>query len=403
MRKSQLWQTLGFVVAAAVASVLTSAGPPYRATDAFGVGLAVLAAGCLLRRQAAPIPVLVATALVVVANAAAGYPPTVVPWATWVALFTCFSVCTRRYRAVAVVVTLAAVAGHFAFDRGAVQVEAVFGVTMTFLIAVVAGDAVRSRGAAAAAEQARQRAEERTELARELHDSLGHAVNVVVMQAGVARRVFDENPRFAREALGHIETVGRDALGELDRLVRVVRTEQPPPELAALAEHVRAAGRELRLRAEQVELGAGTAHALHRIAQEAITNALRHTDSGRIDVRLRQVGETAVLEVVNEGGHLPGGRPGRDRAELGGGPDRGEAVSGGGPDRGEAVPRVWPDRGEAVLGGGLDRGGAVSGGRPGHGLANMRERARLAGGELEAGPFEGGFRVRATLPTGAHR
>jgi len=92
VRKFQLWQTLGFVVAAAVASVLTSAGPPYRATDAFGVGLAVLAAGCLLRRQAAPIPVLVATALVVVANAAAGYPPTVVPWATWVALFTCFSV-----------------------------------------------------------------------------------------------------------------------------------------------------------------------------------------------------------------------------------------------------------------------------------------------------------------------
>ncbi|MCG8914581.1 histidine kinase [Actinokineospora sp. PR83] len=366
MRKSQLWQTLGFVVVAVAASVLTSAGPPYRAADALGVGFAVVAAGCLLWRRAAPIPVLGATALVVVANAAAGYPPTVVPWATWVALFTCFSVCTRRYRAVAVAVTLAAVVGYAVFDRGEVQVETVFGVAMTFLIAVVAGDAVRSRGAAAAAEQARQRAEERTELARELHDSLGHAVNVVVMQAGVARRVFDDNPRFAREALGHIETVGRDALGELDRLVRVVRADRPPPGLAALAEHVRAAGRELRLRAEQVELDEGPARALHRIAQEAITNALRHSDSGRIDVRLRQVGATAVLEVVNEGAHLPGDSPSRGA---------------GGPGRGQAVP----------------------GGRSGHGLANMRERARLAGGELEAGPFEGGFRVRATLPAGAHR
>ncbi|WP_156756118.1 sensor histidine kinase [Actinokineospora pegani] len=348
MRKFQLWQTGGLVVVAAVASVLTSAGPPHRAVDALGVGFAVVAAGCLLWRWVAPIPVLVATALLVVANAAAGYPPTVVPWATWVALFTCFCACARRYRAVAVAVTLAAVVGYLVFDRGAVQAETVFGVTMTFLIAVVAGDAVRSRGAAAAAEQARQRAEERTELARELHDSLGHAVNVVVMQAGVARRVFDENPGFAREALGHIETVGRDALGELDHLVRAVRTEQPPPGLAALAERVRAAGREPRLRAERVELGAGPARALHRIAQEAITNALRHSDSGRIDIHLRRVADTAVLEVVNEGGHLPPGRPG-------------------------------------------------------HGLANMRERARLAGGELEAGPFEGGFRVRATLPAEARR
>jgi signal transduction histidine kinase len=163
----------------------------------------------------------------------------------------------------------------------------------------------------------------------------------MVMQAGVGRRVFADDPAFAREALAHIETIGRDALGELDQLVRVVRPA--PPNLAQLAERVRAAGRDVRLAAEEVGLGAEHTHALHRIAQEAVTNALRHTDSGRIDVGLRRVGDTAVLEVVNEG-H------------------------------------------------------ALDTGPPGDGLANMRERARLAGGELEAGPIDGGFRVRATLP-----
>lgn len=337
-----MWQTAGFVAVAAVASLLTSAGPPYRPMDALGVGIAVVAAGSLFWRRAAPLTVLTATAVLVVVNSAAGYSSSVVPWATWIALFTCYSLCGGQVRVVALALTLGVgVAGHLVFDVGPVRVSTLFGIAMCFLFAVVAGDAVRSRGVAAAAEQARRRAEERAELARELHDSLGHAVNVMVMQAGVGRRVFATNPGFAGDALAHIETVGRDALGELDSLVRVVRPE--PPSLVQLAERVRAAGRDVRLAAEEVELRADPSHAMHRIAQEAVTNALRHTETGRIDVGLRRVGDTAVLEIVNEG------HPGTT-------------------------------------------------GSPGNGIANMRERARLAGGELEAGPFEGGFRVRATLP-----
>lgn len=336
------WQTVGFVVVVVVASLLIAKGPPYREMDALGLGIAVVAAVCLLWRRAAPLSVLTADAVLVVVNSAAGYSPSVVPWATWIALFTCFSLRDGRVRLVAVAVTLGiGVAGYLLFDRQPVQVGTLFGVAMSFLFAVVAGDAARSRDLAAAAEQARRLAEERTELARELHDSVGHAVNVMVMQAGVGRRVFADNPEFAREALGHIETVGRDALGELDSLVRVVLPD--PPSLTLLAERARAAGREVRLTTEDVELGAGPAHALHRIAQEAVTNALRHTETGRIDVGLRLVGNTAVLEVVNEGSALVAGPHGR-------------------------------------------------------GLANMRERARQAGGECEAGPFDGGFRVRATLP-----
>lgn len=198
---------------------------------------------------------------------------------------------------VAVAVTLGiGVGGYLLFDRSPVRVGNLFGVSMSFLFAVVAGDAARSRGVAAA-EQARRRAEERTELARELHD----------------------------------------ALGELDSLLRVVKAA--PPSLHQLAD------REVRLAEEEVALAAEPAHALHRIAQEAVTNALRHTESDRIDVDLRRVGDMVVLEVINQGG-------------------------------------------------------AVTTGPPGHSLANMRERAHRAGGELETGPFEGGFRVRATtLPT----
>src|SRR3982751_6407675 len=103
---------------------------------------------------------------------------------------------------------------------------------------MVIGD-LSSRRAAAAAPEARRAAEsdqralaaerllmqERGRLARELHDSLGHTVNVMVLQAGVGRRVFGQNPAYAQEALTAIESVGRGALGELDRLLKVLQPE----------------------------------------------------------------------------------------------------------------------------------------------------------------------------------
>jgi signal transduction histidine kinase len=173
----------------------------------------------------------------------------------------------------------------------------------------------------------------------------------MVMQAGVGRRVFADNPEFAAQALGHIETVGRDALGELDRLLRVLHPDRDgepaaAPALTGLAElagRVRAAGRELVLSPAEVSLSPSGERALFRIAQEAVTNALRHTASGRITVELGQTADTVVLEVVNETPPLPAPTPGR-------------------------------------------------------GLVNMRERARLEGGVFEAGPVDGGFRVRAALP-----
>jgi signal transduction histidine kinase len=178
---------------------------------------------------------------------------------------------------------------------------------------------------------------------------------VMVLQAGVGRRVFADNPSFAREALVSIETVGRVALEELNRLLRVLQPDErgaPDPfsptttDLEQLVERVRATGREVQLRADVGALPEGTARAVYRIVQEALTNAVRHTPAGGIRVDVVRADGDVRLEVTNE-----------------------------------------CDRPRAPV--------------PGHGLVNMRERARLEGGVLEAGPVEGGFRVRAVLPVGA--
>ncbi|GAA3866384.1 hypothetical protein GCM10022243_35450 [Saccharothrix violaceirubra] len=343
--RSDAWLAAALVVLSAVASLLVDSGTAYRPPDALGFGFAVASATSLLWRQVAPLAVVAVADALVVASTASGYAVTVVQWPAWIALFTCFTVSTWWVRVTASVLTVAAVGGYAALDRGTVGPSELFSVVMVLLVSAAAGEAVRGRRAYAAAEQARAASEstmrERARLARELHDSLGHAVNVMVMQAGVGRRVFADNPEFAREALGNIENVGRDALGELDGLVRVLQ-DAPPPDFSVLVDRVRMTGRDLRVNTDEVTLSPDTGRALHRIAQEALTNALRHTSTGRIDIDLARVGDDVVLEVVNEGRNLTAG--------------------------------------------------------PGRGLANMRERAVLVGGTVEAGPVEGGFRVRATLP-----
>jgi signal transduction histidine kinase len=177
----------------------------------------------------------------------------------------------------------------------------------------------------------------------------------MVMQAGVGRRVFDDNPTFARAALASIETVGRTALDELDRLLRVLQPDERKAaaesfaptvaDLEELAERIRATGRPVELHADGVQLSAGSARALYRIVQEALTNAVRHSRAGPIRVEVRQAADRVLLDVTNKG---------------------------------VAMADVVPGRG----------------------LINMRERARLEGGDLEARPVDGGFLVHAVLPAG---
>jgi signal transduction histidine kinase len=200
-------------------------------------------------------------------------------------------------------------------------------------------------------------AEERGRIARDLHDVVAHAVSVIVLQAGAARRIATDQPNRARDALVAIEALGREAAADMRRLVGILRRPQDPVDdtelqpsltrLDMLADRVRAAGLEVRIRieGEPRALPPGVELSAYRIVQEALTNTLRHAHAERADVILRYLADELELEVSDNG-------PGSEPVKAGG-----------------------------------------------HGLIGMRERAAIFGGHVEAGPRPGvGFRVRVLLP-----
>jgi signal transduction histidine kinase len=226
-------------------------------------------------------------------------------------------------------------------------------------------EALAERLERARALEARQAAwQERARLARELHDVIGHTVNVMVIQAGAGRRTLASDRGLAERAFQTIESTGREALEELDRLLGILRTEEDEPELPpqpgleqlrALAGRFEDAGLpvEITIEGDQVSLPRSLDQSAYRIIQEALTNALRHAGGTIAHVAVRYRAEQLELEVANQ-------------------------------TRANRRPRPHP-------------GG-------GRGLIGMRERVALFGGELEAGPKAGGgFVVRCRFPLTAGR
>ena len=220
-------------------------------------------------------------------------------------------------------------------------------------------EAVRAHVAETQAQEAAAAAvaEERARIARELHDIVAHSVGVMVVQAGAAEQVVEDDPAFTRAALGTIRTTGSSALAEMRRLVAVLRepTSQvdlsPQPGVGALdglVERARSTGLEvdLAIEGDPGSLPAGLDLAAYRIVQEALTNIRRHSAATRARVRLALGPDDLRIEVDDDGPALVSSRP-------------------------------QP---------------------PGHGLIGMQERAALYGGRLEAAPNGPGFGVRATLP-----
>ena len=210
-----------------------------------------------------------------------------------------------------------------------------------------------------AAEEERSRravADERVRIARELHDVVAHTLSVIVLQAGAGRRIAPQQPERAATVLGGIEALGREALGDMRRLVGMLRTgpereHEPQPSLErlpALADRVRSAGLavDVRTEGEARPLPPGVDLSAYRIVQEALTNTLRHAGAARAEVVVRYGDAGVEVEVTDDG-----------------------------------------------------RGPSVNGAGGGNGLAGMRERVGMFGGELEVGAQAGGgFRVRALLP-----
>jgi signal transduction histidine kinase len=211
--------------------------------------------------------------------------------------------------------------------------------------------------AAAAQERAARDAvaEERSRLARELHDIVSHNLSVVVLQAGGARAQGEHAPAATLEK---IERSSRQALTEMRRLLGVLRESPADAELApqpglaqigTLAATMRAAGLpvELTIDGEYDDLLPALDLSAYRIVQEALTNTLKHAGSARARVHIRRGPDALTIDVVDDGS----GRPARDSFA------------------------------------------------PGHGLVGMRERVALFGGTLNAAPRpDGGFAVHAWLP-----
>jgi signal transduction histidine kinase len=239
------------------------------------------------------------------------------------------------------------------------------------LLTWLGGRTVRTRGrhaaelhelAAMAAERReheahRAVADERRRIAREMHDVVAHSISLMVVQAGGARRILATDPARAEQAAARIRRAGSDALAEMDILLGVLETSQGSPPtldgLPDLVEQAQEAGLPVTLEVTgtRTALPAGAELAVYRVVQEALTNAVKHAGGANTHVELAWGEDTLEVRVA--------------------------------------------DRGD----GGLRPGLAGAG----HGLIGMRERIRVHGGDVEAGPRGGGgFEVLARLPLG-HR
>lgn len=180
---------------------------------------------------------------------------------------------------------------------------------------------------------ARAVAEERSRIAGDLHDIVAHALTDMTVQATAAGRLAGRDPDLAREAFTSVEGRGREALGELRRLLGVLRHEDeeialaPQPSLRHLEALVRRAAASglpvtVEISGAEVELPAGIDVTGYRVVQEALTRALRDHAAGRADVRVRYARETVEVEVGDDGFLDPGDGPPlglRERVALYGG------------------------------------------------------------------------------------
>ncbi|MFS0702585.1 sensor histidine kinase [Cellulomonas sp. 179-A 4D5 NHS] len=226
-------------------------------------------------------------------------------------------------------------------------------------------------------ERAATRLAERNRLARELHDSVGHALTVTTLQAAAAARTLHHDPEAARRSLTAIEQAGRAAMADLDHVLGLLRepadggtSRAPVPDLGALDRLVaetRAAGADvaLHLDGDVGRVGGAASREAFRIVQESLTNALRHAAGQAVAVHVR-VGATEVeVRVTNP-------------------------VAAGAPVGGAGVDA------RAAGADGAAGDGVVVG--SGQGLVGMAERVRVLRGGFDVGERAGTWTVHATLP-----
>ncbi|WP_205752803.1 sensor histidine kinase [Cryptosporangium phraense] len=337
--------------------------PDRRALDAFGVVLIVAQCLPLVLRRVAPIPCAVLIVAAIAVHQALAYPRSSASLAVIIALYSLGAYQVRHRRALAIGGAVV-YAGIALLLHAAGSPESPFAYVTFFVVLVVfwaAGDWMRrQRDTAEALRRASVEsalATERSVIARELHDVVTHHVTAMVVQADAAGFLIDAAPAKAKEGLSTVSGTGRAALTELRHLLQVLDpadgAERQPAvgKLEDLVERTRAMGQPVEWAEHGVPrpTGGGVDLAVYRVVQEALTNAVKYANGRPTAVRVDHGDDRIAVEVATEGSTTM-------------------------------------------------KGGAV---RNGRGLTGLKERVSVFGGEFDAGPTaDGGFRVRASIPTG---
>lgn len=316
--------------------------------------ISVLAAGALIFLRSYPFGAYLTNGLAVYALIGLGVPSDYYQWTNFIALVVMASRSPLGRSLAGLLLGFAGIAFYFIRfpDEGDGFITAAF-VMALYLAGWLVGRAQLSRTRLVAQEAQSELIEERTRLTRELHDIVGHAVNLMVVQAGVGDRVFDSDPAAARKTLKSIADTGRAALGDLDRMLNVLSSESSRdalPSLARLEElcnEFSASGMpvDLTITGDRERVPASVSLAGYRLVQEALTNALKHSAATKVEVEVA-IDDHITIRVADNG---RGGQP-----EIG------------------------------------------------RGLRGMMERADLHGGRFRYGPgADGGFVVESRIPLGA--
>ncbi|WP_051943590.1 sensor histidine kinase [Streptacidiphilus rugosus] len=319
------------------------------------LALSGLIAAALAVRRTFPLAAYLVGTAALSAEALFVLPSPVSPYANLLGLYSLGLRGTRAWARLGPVIALLGMVAYFSGVARTYQLMPAAVLFVWLLVWALGYGSARKQEEQAAARRALRDqvvAEERVRIARELHDLVGHTLNVLLVQAGAARRLLDRDPEQTRGLLSTMEHTGRQALEELDRVLGLLRQEEPGTlpglaHLASLTERMELAGIRVTARVDPdvhqaprpLDLSA------YRIVQEALTNTVKHGRASRAEVSVRCDGAAVHVEVQDDGVGVGGGYV------------------------------------------------------PGRGLRGIAERVRELGGSVEHGAGEwGGFRLHAVLP-----
>jgi signal transduction histidine kinase len=358
-----------------------------------GYVLLIVSGMVVVGRRRWPVPVFLTAALASLAYYSLGFPDGPGWLGLFVALYTLTAYGDGRRSLVTAGVGITVLTIGWLITAADIEPRAAIGWVFfrigASVMSAALGESVRSRRFIAAEAQERAELAERTReeeararvdaerlrIAREVHDTVAHAIAIINVQSGVTAHVLDRRPEQARETLVAIEQTSSQALREMRAILGVLRDSNdgrmPHPGLGQIDEltaKARDAGLDIKLEATSppAHLPSAVGSAIYRILQESITNVIRHVGPTRVTVALDYGIDDLKVRVINEGRRHA---TGDDCA-------------------GPHLPAKQPIS-----------NGTGSSAEPGRGILGMRERCQLLGGDLAARSLPGGgFEVKARLP-----